>query len=284
MARLVKKSRGRGKKAQGRGDFLYENPPLVEVIVELHWRLQKLTSIDGQVDVKFQELLENFQKRMKAAGFSFEEVLIPSQAPIELFGHNVVSRFRKTKGAWPLYQIGPGVFTANIVPPYHGWRAFTPIVETGLTHLIKSYPLASKLLSFERLQLRYINAFDKNFGMNNPALFVRNELRLAVPVPRGFGRTIKGSVNEVGQYGQLEMPIKEPNGAHGTVRWSPGKRYGKLAIVLEHDIRSTGPKNTPQSKKQMLEWLNSAHKVTHTWFGALISSNIKKAMGKKIPI
>jgi len=265
------------------GDFVYENPPLVEVIVEMHWELEKLPSLPGAIDPFFLEFVEKFRRAIKRKGFNVEEDVAPPGAPLEFFGDQVVKRFRRKPGGWPLYQIGPGVFAANIVPPYQGWENFKPIIRDGFDTFFKTHPGTKKSLKIIRLQLRYINAFDEEFGMIHPGQFIRDQLKLAIPIPSGLNKTKKKRDADVHQEGRLMMLLNEPPDAGGIISWKGGKKKNKPAVIMEIDIR-TAKGRPPQKSLSMMAWLNKSHGIVHTWFHSVLSPEIRKKMGKRIRI
>ncbi len=265
------------------GDFVYENPPLVEVIVEMHWELEKLPSLPGAIDPFFLEFVEKFRRAIKRKGFNVEEDVAPPGAPLEFFGDQVVKRFRRKPGGWPLYQIGPGVFAANIVPPYQGWENFKPIIRDGFDTFFKTHPGTKKSLKIIRLQLRYINAFDEEFGMIHPGQFIRDQLKLAIPIPSGLNKTKKKRDADVHQEGRLMMLLNEPPDAGGIISWKGGKKKNKPAVIMEIDIQ-TMKGRPPQKPLSMMSWLNKSHGIVHTWFHSVLSPEIRKKMGKRIRI
>ena len=83
---------------------------------------------------------------MHKHGFSFVEELVPPDFPKELAPRQPHFRYRRADETWPLFQLGPGLFTANFVPPYKGWfQEVKPCLMQGVETLLKTYPLADRL-------------------------------------------------------------------------------------------------------------------------------------------
>ena len=144
---------------------LYKNAALVEVIAELHWELKPIQIAPGaKVDPFYDLFREKFFAAAKAKGFAFQETIIPKEVPAELLPNKPRERLRASEGAWPLYQIGPGIFTVNVVPPYSGWLDFRKTLAEGLKLLIESYPSAEQYMKVTHLELRYIDAFTSRHG------------------------------------------------------------------------------------------------------------------------
>src|SRR5688572_29942962 len=131
-------------------DFVYESAPLVEVIAEVHWHIERLRTVpDGGVDPQFSALIAQLRQAFPQAGFPVFEALVPPQVPVELLADKPLMRFRNAANQYPLVQVGPGVMTVNVVPPYGGWNAFKPIIAKALDVLTSSYPMAEALLKIE---------------------------------------------------------------------------------------------------------------------------------------
>jgi uncharacterized protein (TIGR04255 family) len=102
-------------------EFVYDKPPLIEVICEIRWRLQPLVSAPGTaIDPHFSSFSDDFTNMCKTSSFSLVERINPENVPVEFLAGHPIYRFRKQQNQWPLFQIGPGLLTVNDVPPL--WR------------------------------------------------------------------------------------------------------------------------------------------------------------------
>ena len=166
-------------------DFVYSPPPLVEVISEVRWETTPVAAIPGaSIDPHFLVFNKKFSDRLKKTGFEYVQRVVPEEIPIELTSENPIFRFRKAKNAWPLYQNGPGLFTANIVPPYKGWKEFKKFLDEGLTHLYSSYPMPNEYLRIKRLELRYMDAFQAHHGaIKRYPNFLEDHLGIVLRLP-----------------------------------------------------------------------------------------------------
>ena len=206
-------------------DFLYQKAPLIEVIAEIHWSLKNIQTLpNAKVDPYFDLFKENFVQRSKEAGLQILQELIPKGVPAELLPNQAFIRLRPEDGKWPLCQIGPGVATANIVPPYNGWAAFEPFLHGVIDRLFIAYPLAEKTLQIERLHLRYIDGFDDTFGMTNFAEFCSTELGLSVPFPSRFFEMNAINESDVWYIFDSQFPNVSPEGSMGKLKISPGQK------------------------------------------------------------
>ena len=103
-------------------DYLYDKAPLVEVIAEIHWALKKLDTAPGaKIDPYYDLFKDAFLAYAKTTGLTDVQDLVPTVVPPELLPNQPRLRLRTAPGRWPLAQLGPGIITANIVPPYKGW-------------------------------------------------------------------------------------------------------------------------------------------------------------------
>ena len=142
-----------------------KNAPLVEIIAELRWE-DGLTTKPPSI---FFGMDESLYVRLGIAlgkqGYDRLERTQPEGMPAQ--SGSVVYRYRRDDDQQnTLYQAGPGVFTANGLPPYNSWKEFEPVIEQGLTALlnIKAFDQSKPV----ELVLRYVDAFsaDHLAGMN----------------------------------------------------------------------------------------------------------------------
>jgi uncharacterized protein (TIGR04255 family) len=103
--------------------------PLVEAIFELRWALQKQP--DGQaIDPGFQIFLGRFYDKV-SSDFPESENLDAALVPEMMTPYIVRNRFRKTKGGWPLVQVGTGILSVNDTEGYD-WSTFRPMLRKAI--------------------------------------------------------------------------------------------------------------------------------------------------------
>jgi uncharacterized protein (TIGR04255 family) len=165
-------------------DFLYENAPLVEVIAEFRWDIQRIQSLpNAAIDPHFSKFEAEISSRLSAEGFGTIESLVPPNIPIELLANRVLKRFRPQPDKWPVFQIGPGLFTVNMTPPYGGWTQFRKILERGVDYLLASYPMPEDYLHFRQFELKYIDAFTERHGFKEMRSFLSDYMNINIAVP-----------------------------------------------------------------------------------------------------
>src|SRR5271166_1956846 len=145
----------------------FKTPPLVELAAEIRWGAAAMPQAQGQGQVivlapgQLEEFFMRFSSSVGALGYDRVERIIPPGFPTPPF--QATYRFRKKEQeqelGTTLYQVGGGVFTANITPPYHSWQHFRPVVERGAECLLDTRNPSEKEMPFAPAILRYIDAF-----------------------------------------------------------------------------------------------------------------------------
>ncbi|MNL24385.1 hypothetical protein D3C87_1458160 [compost metagenome] len=170
-----------------------ENAPLLELIAELRWRPAGLPpeveTAAGPTVIPLQtnglhEFFMRFGGEVHGAGYSEVKRLVPESFP--MLAHQPIYRFNsqsegRTKS---LYQVGPGLFTANAVPPYESWSSFGPLVQSGVKALLKSRDVGERNTPFLGATLRYLDAFGPSLTEGrDSATFVRDVLGIQIELP-----------------------------------------------------------------------------------------------------
>lgn len=174
-----------------------ENAPVVEVIAELRWSPKALPGMAADSGPKIipppmagptNEFFGRFSERVRGLGYSAVTRLIPE--PFPLLVHQPVLRFDGPEGgqAKSLYQIGPGLFSANAVPPYESWpSSFSRTVASGIDALLATRDPAERQAPFEGATLRYLDAFGQLLtGGRDSLSFSREVLGIQVDLPRAL--------------------------------------------------------------------------------------------------
>lgn len=264
-------------------DFVYEKAPLVEVIVEIHWALKPLGSapnaaIDPYYDLFRESFLENCKAKLPVV-----ERLVPAEIPAEFVSDQPHLRLRPKKAGWPLVQIGPGVMTVNIVPPYAGWAEFKKFIVWAFDLLYASYPMAEKTLQPVKAHLRYIDVFDAKYGLEGFSQFVDAHLGAAKPVRPEVVEEIAESPDKITYTADSRFAIKSPVGSTARIRIAPGQSGGRDAVILELHCDGAMPGGF-QPKDTLLSWYDEAHATLHVLFDKTTSSELKAQFGNVVEI
>lgn len=170
-----------------------ENAPLLELIAELRWKPAGLPQESGSSagpaiippSAKgLHEFFMRFGAEVQAAGYTNVMRLVPD--PFPMLAHQPVYRFNSQNegGTKSLYQVGPGLFSANAVPPYESWSSFGPIVKAGVKALLKARDSAEHDAQFVGATLRYLDAFGPVLTEGrDSARFIREVLGIQIELP-----------------------------------------------------------------------------------------------------
>ncbi len=172
-----------------------ENAPVIEVIAELRWRPSAVPAslmdvpgpkmIPQPVAASTHAFFGRLSDRVGGLGYSTITRLIPE--PFPMLMHQPVLRFDAPDDGRPksLYQVGPGLFSANAVPPYDSWSSsFSKTVSNGIQALLDTRDPAERDAAFEGVTLRYLDAFGPSLTEGRDSLaFAREILGIAVDLP-----------------------------------------------------------------------------------------------------
>ncbi len=168
-----------------------KNAPLKEVIFEVHWDLDVVPEQSMSVDTGFETAVLNFRNACQQ-DFKIVELLTPPMIPAIVFNNKVTHRFFKEKGTYPLYQLGPGVFTVNDNNKNYSWEEFRRLILNGIKCLQSSY---EKKIVISKTELRYIDSVSVNaFGPSNKFEFLKHHLQVN-PEPYPFVNGELDSIN-----------------------------------------------------------------------------------------
>ena len=256
------------------------NAPLVEVVFELRWRLIGNEHLPPpfRTDPGLLPLLHAFASKADKLGFPNR---LDMARPEEAMGHAVTTRFRKSaEAAFPLLQVGSGIFAANDGPLYE-WKQFKAHALAGTLALIESYP---RLPGFEftpiYMELRYIDVFDEPL-LNTPDLlnFLAKGTSLEINAPP--------FVYDLALF--LEEPLQGRFALQGVLRGWPNSAFAievasatntktsRPAFRLQSKVATEAaglPKLDASFRGRVTKWLEFAHGLTSPFFRSFINGNL----------
>ena len=259
-------------------DFTYERAPLVEVIAEAYWPLIPLSAIPGgAVDPYFPRASTQFQEEAAALGYGVIEPLVPPGVPMEMMPKQVITRYRHRPEVWPLFQIGPGVFTVNMVPPYAGWSQFRSTLADGYAAATRAYQKAGRAeVDVESLGLRYVNAFTAAHGFDGKqAAFLDRHLGLRIDIARKLPSGVQAEWDTREIQLVLHAPSSAPSGSRFTLMAAQGLAAGNPACVLELAIRG-------KPEGDAVAWFDQAREAIRLTFESLLSPELQEHIGPKV--
>jgi uncharacterized protein (TIGR04255 family) len=264
----------------------FGKPPLVELIVELRWAAPPIVlpaggaagMLPGSVvaSTGYEELFMRFGARAAAEGYSGFERLVPPGFPLVPF--QPVYRYRKTtpEPGTTLYQLGVGLFSANITPPYKSWQAFRPIVEKGVAILLECREGSEKDSAFDMASLRYIDAFKPDLTQGRGAFrFLTEVLGFTVKLPEAIQRQTAPDV-AIRPVLQFSIPLK--TGLLMNLNVGEGTADGQEAVITDTSVLAG--KEVPAGLATVMIALDSAHDAIHETFLG-ITQNIYELMEPK---
>jgi len=252
---------------------LFDNAPLVEIVAEVRWVDPTAFTPPGSPmslhmpgGDGLEEFVVGFGSRAYAKGLVQVERLIPHGMPIPVGQVSHRYRFAGSEEASlnksTLWQIGPGVFAANAVPPYKSWTQFRPLVLDGLQAMLESRPEAVRNFPLSVVSLRYIDAFTSDFKGNLPdAQFLHEKLGISINFPDSLAKLIAGGSN-FEQVIQVSASLED--GAKLVFSVSPGETSGKKAIIMTTAIFFEG--NITPDLDLIMNRLDAARDKIHEMF------------------
>ena len=255
--------------------MIFAKPPLVELIAELRWGAQPAVSPSGgtahgvssismplTITNRIEEWFMQFGAKISADGYSRFERLVPTGFPLMPF--QPVYRFRKNapEDGTSLYQLGPGLFTANITPPYKSWDQFQPIVNNGVEKLLQSRTNTENAEPFRTVLLRYIDAFGPEFLAGESAVdFLANKLGFKLELPEIIKKFAKPS-SPIQSALNFGVPLN--NNFFMSINVGEGIANGRRAVVMDTTVATTVPVEC--SLEKVMQTFNEARLIIHETF------------------
>lgn len=253
-----------------------ENAPLVELIAELRWdvapsQVMQLGVGSGSTFISAStSAIESFFMRMGAAAQRLShtetERLIPGGLPI--VQHQPVYRFKRSEDDQPrtLYQVGPGMFSANAVPPYESWASFEPVVRAGVDALLNNRIPEERETPFSAISLRYIDAFGSYHREGKDVgRFIAEVLGLSLSIPAALSQHLHPD-SVIKPIIQLQIPMRD--GFVMSVGVGEGTVSSQAAIILDTTVATTLP--VPARLDTVMEMYGVAHDAIDSSFSGLV--------------
>ena len=243
----------------------FGNAPLVEIIAELRWNPQPPPSqmaggVAGPMVVmavnanSLDEFFMRFGGEVYQQGFQRAERVVPTGFPFMLF--QPVYRYRKStdQDSSVLYQAGAGMFSANAIPPYQSWDAFSPTVEAGIDALLKTRSDAERSIPFSSISLRYIDAFRAALTQGRDiGMFVKDVLGIKLELPEGISKHVAPGQSAKPS---LQLAIPLTNGMTMNIGLGEGMVNNELAIIMDTTVGTLS--DTAPDKTSAMAALNAA--------------------------
>lgn len=250
-----------------------KNPPLVEALLEVRWRLQPRDNMPP-VDPAYPVIVGLLYDRVKDK-YHFQELAPEAHAvPPEMLTYRATHRFRVGEGQWPLVQIGPGVAALNFTTSYT-WNRFSKAAFTFVEKLRDAYRVATDgTPELARVLLRYINSLRFPFGEQDVLDFMREKLHVTCAIPDEMvdASTVAGPPASVRL--ELRYPLRDPPGL-GILNVRRGVTQDETALIWELLVVSA-EEQVPELD-DLDQWLSAAHEVVDGWFRELTKGDLLRS-------
>jgi uncharacterized protein (TIGR04255 family) len=246
-----------------------ENPPLIEAIFELRWG--EVASGELAYSQEEQSLFAGKVSASAASkGFGMCEMPQPGGAPVSL--PMVVShRFRESKDAWPCYQVGLGIFTANQAAKGYSWSSFKKAIGAGIGIYNQAAPeQLNSVKDTLQITLRYQDAFFPD-ARKMVKEYLNEHFNIEAGLPSSFldNKNLdkeKSSVNI-----QFNTNTNTPRG-NVAIRIANAIISGRPGLLLEIAVISKAKDaiDGELNKDALLNWVESAHELQKHSFDTLV--------------
>jgi len=232
------------------------NAPLVEVLIELRWKIKSKEDL-----TKVQFLYGDIYAELKNK-YPHRETIIPVEIPIELTINQPAYRFRVEKDKYPLYQVGPGVFTVNTIHEIYDWETFYAQCDELIEKFLGVYSFKKDELINPTIQ--YLDFFPINFNQENVIDFVNK--RFKVKLEQSFIQN-PGLPTDI----NLAFSFNSKPG-NLLVFFQKGRNSkGQEGILLQTKVTGNGILG---EKDLILEWLDNAHNMCSESFKKLTAGEL----------
>lgn len=247
----------------------YRKPQLLEVICQL--RFPSILSISAREPAEFQDLIRGSYPQYTRNVEKLPPKVLgqPGNMKLEEQPDVINYQFLSADGRWKVNMTNG--FIALATPAYTVWEEFARRLDEVLAHFIKVY----KPAYFERIGLRYINAFSRK------ALGLEDTPFAELIEPSYLGVMADEDVNErafarITQEAELSLP----GGCKLKLHCGPGmiKRNNvedkEVRFILDNDIFMTGKIEMKHSAGA----LNTVHTHADRAFRGAITDTLHRAM------
>jgi len=242
------------------------NAPLQEVIFELRWKLNFDSDSQSRSDKEFQFAFAKFSA-LSSDKLKHKVILKPSAFPDVLFVNRPIYQFWAAENLYPVFQIGPGVFTVNETEKNYEWEYFRNLILEGVEWLTQSY---SDKLDFTVAELRYIDAIEVNDDNEKDLIkFIADNLKIEIK-----NHIIEGKLTDF----QLHQRFRIDNENYFNLLLTNGIKNSNQskAIILQTSYNKT----SNISLENLKGWIDAAHDTCSSLFKKMTSNNLYEQFSK----
>jgi len=250
---------------------ILSNPPLVEVIFELHWQLQQPQ--EGPPEQNYGILAGRMYEKLQDE-YPFHEPLPPASMPTEIAAYLIQHRFRKGENEWPLIQVGPGIVTLNQTKDGFKRQDFHRGIQTLVQALLSVYP-ADQKPRFSRLMMRYIDAVDFDYQTGNISEYISRTLKTDLVAKSALFEGTGVSTSPTALDSTFFFACGKPHGQL-RLRYGRGKRNERDLLRWEMIVETTRG-DAPQDAVEIAVWAQEADELIHKVFFRMIEGELMES-------
>jgi uncharacterized protein (TIGR04255 family) len=222
----------------------FQNPPLVELVVELKWAAVGAATAPTGIPqgmpypepptIAHEKFLSDFRQLAAESDWKQSERLMPQGLNLH-FQPALRIRSDDPSRSSILLQVGQGIFSAHALRPYKNWETFWPIAQEGINLLLKARPDSEKLQPFFAANVMYIDVFEEAIVGELPeSKFLRDVLGFGLELPPAIKTQVLNEDQIEIQFSfkiPLENELEMRLGINGNAVWGDKKGIVMSTVV-----------------------------------------------------
>jgi uncharacterized protein (TIGR04255 family) len=232
------------------------NAPLVEIVLELRWKILNQADLS-----KTQYVYGDLYSELKSK-YPHRENVLPAELPLGILINQPVHRFRSAPNDYPLIQVGPGLLTLNTVDEKYYWDDFSTLANELITTFLKVHPLEvnDKITP----SVLFLDFFEFDFENDDILKFINKKFQIQFGQSFITSETFPTNIN-LGYY--YKIPLGDLS-----VLFQKGKSIKKLdGIILQ--TRIDGNPLNPVIE-EVSDWINKSHEICSDLFKKLTEGSL----------
>lgn len=232
------------------------NAPLVEVVMELRWKISTREELSG-IQYLYGDLYNELKRK-----YPYRESILPVEIPMEMTVNQPVHRFRAEKGGYPLLQVGPGIITLNTIDTNYYWDTFYNDAKEIILAFSNVYSTPHSITP----AILYIDFFPFSFKEGDVHQFINKKFN--VSFSQSFFETSKHPTDfNMGFAYEIDLGDLRVN-------FQKGKNQNTEGILLQ--TRINGNQDT-FNNDHINTWLIEAHGILSNIFKQLTMGELYKS-------
>lgn len=246
------------------------NPPLKEVIFELHWELPGTSPSGEKFDPNYRRFLARMEESIIDEYPEYRQ-LPAADIPEKLIPHIVQHQFWTADKTWPVIQVGPGIIAVNHAAEYH-WSDFEARISYLVRSFFKAYPESGNL-SLNKILLKYVNAKNFDYDQEDVFAFLKDKMKIGVDMSLIMPQTSRMTTTPNDLNLTANFLSQQPKGLMG-IRVRRGKIHEEDVLFWELTSLATG-QDVPDLRHQDIAiWSAEAHSLISELFFKMIEGEL----------